>query len=289
MIEQRSAEWFKQRTHKVTGSNIGAAIGVNPWKTQDDLIRSMVREYHGAESEFQGNIATEYGQLHEPLAQMDYQNKTGNFVEECGFFVHPDYPWLGASPDGLVDDDIVLEIKAPFGLRDKKGDDLVFKTALEQPHYYAQMQMEMGVTGRKVCHFYQWSQHGDSLEVVNYDDAWWSDNLPKLEAFYALYLSELDNPDHLEEKLKEINTLGAMSMIEEYDQLSETIDDATARKKEILDDLIKMAKDRNSIIHGRKLTKVDRKGAVNYAAIPELKGVDLELHRKKPSQYWRFS
>lgn len=289
MIEQRSEAWFKQRKHKITGSNIGAAIGVNPWKTPDDLIRQMVREYHGAESEFVGNIATEHGQLHEPLAQMNYQILTGNFVEECGFFEHPEYGWLGASPDGLVNDDVVLEIKAPFGLRNKTGDDLVFKTAADQPHYYAQMQMEMGVTERKVCHFYQWTPNGESLEVVNYDDAWWSEYLPVLESFYARYLSELDNPDHLEEKFKEINTLGAMSMIEEYDELSATIDDATARRKEILDSLINMAKDRNAIIHGRKLTKVDRKGSVNYAAIPELKGVDLEQHRKAPSQYWRFS
>ena len=69
----------------------------------------MVREYHGYESEFIGNIATEHGNLHEPLAQMDYQVKTGNFVEECGFIVHPVYDWLGASPDGLVLDNTVLD------------------------------------------------------------------------------------------------------------------------------------------------------------------------------------
>lgn len=287
MIEQRSAEWFKQRTHKVTGSNIGAAIGVNPWKTQDDLIRSMVREYHGAESEFQGNIATQHGQLHEPLAQMDYQNKTGNFVEECGFFVHPEFAWLGASPDGLIGDDGVLEVKCPFSQRDKNPPE--FKTLAEQPHYKSQVMVELACTGRSFCHFYQWTPNGESLEVVNYDDAWWSEYFPVLEAFYARYLSELDNPEHLEEKFKEINTLGAMSMIEEYDELSATIDDATARKKEILDSLITMAKDRNAIIHGRKLTKVDRKGSVDYRSIPQLKGLDLEQFRKKPTQYWRFS
>ena len=53
--------------------------------------------------------------------------KTGNFVEECGFIVHPEHDWLGgASPDGLVLDNTVLEIKCPFGsICDKKGDDLV--------------------------------------------------------------------------------------------------------------------------------------------------------------------
>ena len=73
-MEQRSEEWFKARKGKLTGSNIGAALGVNPWKTPEDLIRQMVREYHGAESEFTGNIATEHGTLHEPLAILDYMS-----------------------------------------------------------------------------------------------------------------------------------------------------------------------------------------------------------------------
>ena len=58
-VKQRSPEWFKARIGRLTGSNIGAALGLTPWKTPDDLIRQMVREYHGAEPEFVGNAATE--------------------------------------------------------------------------------------------------------------------------------------------------------------------------------------------------------------------------------------
>lgn len=288
-MEQRSTEWFEARRHKLTGSNIGAALGVNPWKTPDDLIRSMVREYHGAPSEFNGNVATEYGQLHEPLAQMEYQSETGNFVEECGFYVHPNHEWLGASPDGLVGDDGLIEIKCPFGLRNKTGADLVFKTAEEQPHYYAQMQIEMACTGRSWCDFFQWTKRGTQVERVDFDLDWFNDALPTLRAFYDRYLSELDNPAHLEEKEVEINTLGVKSLIDEYDEVCAAIDDATARKKEIMADLVKAAKERNAVMFGRKLTKVERKGSVQYGKIPELKGLDLEPYRSKPSEYWRFS
>jgi putative phage-type endonuclease len=290
-MEQRSKEWFDSRRHKLTGSNIGAALGINPWKSPDDLIRSMVREYHGAESEFEGNVATEHGNLHEPLAAMDYQNKTGNLVTECGFFVHPDHDWLGASPDGLVDDDGLVEIKCPFGLRNKKGDDLVFKTAEEQPHYYAQMQIEMACTGRKWCDFYSWSKHGDSLERIEYSPQWFSENLAILLSFYHDYINELDNPVHLEPMVKEVNTLGAKSLIDEYDALSATIDDATARKKEVLSELIQIAKERNAIIHGRKLTKVERAGSVSYAKVVKdhCPQVDLGPYTGKPSEYWKLS
>src|SRR5690554_5889555 len=168
-IEQRSPEWFEARKGKLTGSNIGAALGLNPWKTPDDLIRQMVREYHGAEPEFVGNAATQYGTAHEPLALLDYEMETGNTVQECGFFVHPEFVLLGASPDGLVGDDIVLEIKVPYGLRNEASPK--FKPLADQPHYEAQVMIEMACTGRKVCHFYQWTPNGSSLEVVNYDAA----------------------------------------------------------------------------------------------------------------------
>lgn len=288
-MEQRSQEWFDARRGKLTGSNVGAALGLNPWKTPEDLIRQMVRDYHGAESEFTGNIATEYGNQHETLALMDYLGKTGNQVDECGFFVHPECDWLGASPDGTIDGDGLIEVKCPFGLRNKKGSDLVFKTAKEQPHYYAQMQTEMECTGRTWCDFYQWSQHGDSLERVEFDHQWWAENTPAMREFYDWFLSEIDNPEHLEPKQKEVNTFHARKLIEEWDTLGATIDDATARKKEVLAELVQISKERDAIIHGRKLTQVERKGAVDYKKVPELKGVDLEPYRKSPSTFWRLS
>lgn len=286
-VKQRSPEWFEARKKKLTGSNIGAALGLNPWKTPDDLIRQMVREYHGAEPEFVGNAATEFGTAHEPLALLDYEMETGNTVKGCGFFVHPEFNWLGASPDGLIDDHGIIETKSPYGLRDEASPK--FKSLEEQPHYHAQVQTEMACAGRQWCDFYQWAPNGDQLEHVDYDPLWFNENLPKLEAFYKRFLSELDNPDHLEEKHKEINTQQAKLLIDEYQDLTDSIDQATERKKEVLDELVKLAKGRNSLIWGRKLTQVERKGSVDYKSIPQLKGVDLEQYRKKPTSYWRLS
>lgn len=62
---QRTPEWYSARKGRITGSNAGAALGLNKYKTQADLIRQMVREYHDAPSEFTGNEATDYGTQHE--------------------------------------------------------------------------------------------------------------------------------------------------------------------------------------------------------------------------------
>ena len=150
-IEQRSKEWFAQRKGRVTGSVAGAILGLNAHQSPDATLRRMVRDYHNLESEFTGNIATEYGQLNEPMALLGFINKYGYPVHEVGFYVHPDYAWLGASPDGIFENNMgeqcILEIKCPFGLRN----DLTpqFKTIEQQPHYYAQLQLEMACTGLK--------------------------------------------------------------------------------------------------------------------------------------------
>lgn len=289
MEKQKSSEWFSKRVSKVTGSNVGAILGLNPYKTQDDVLRQMVREYHGAESEFQGNQATSWGSFNEAGAQAEYEMETGNKVEETGFHVHPEYDWLGASPDGLVNGYGVLEIKCPYGQRDKNPPQ--FKTAEEQPHYWSQMQIEMACTGTDYCDFYQWAPHGSKLEYVQRDDDWLAWAIPELKAFYDLYLSELDNPDHLAPKRVEIETLEAERLVQEYEELADAIDRASERKKEVLSRLVEIAKGRDAMVCGHKLTKVERKGSVSYTKVikEHCPDVDLEPYRGKPSASWRLT
>ena len=63
--EQRSPAWFEKRKGRVTGSIVGAILGLSPYMTRADAMRSMVRAAIGAPSEFTGNVATEYGTMHE--------------------------------------------------------------------------------------------------------------------------------------------------------------------------------------------------------------------------------
>lgn len=287
-MEQRSEEWFNARKGCVTGSSVGAILGLDPNRTRDDVLRDMVRAYHGAPREFQGNIATQWGVTHEDEASDDFCHATGAEVVKASFCIHSNIRWLGASPDGFVGDDAVLEIKCPFGLRDKEPP-VPFKTALEQPHYYAQMQVQMYVTDRTMCYFWQWTPHDSKLETVEYDSNYVAEIYPKLEAFYQEYLDAIDDPDvHLEEKRAVIDTPRALQMIAEYDDLVNAIERAEERKKELLADIVKMAGEKNAVFGGRKLTKVEKKGSISYAqAIKVLApGANLEPWRGKASSYW---
>ena len=286
-MKQGTKQWHNARVGKLTASRAGAALGINPWQKPDDLIRAMVREAHGAEPEFSGNVATRWGNDHEPLAVLDYMSETGNVVEEAGFYVHPEHEWLGASPDGFIGKDGLLEIKCPFSLRD--GGE--FKSLSEQPHYYAQVQVQLAVTGRKWCDFYQWAPHSTSVERVEFNPQWWAENLAALLEFYHRYINELDNPEHLKERTKIINGKRYESMLARYDELRKIQDEAKAEQQDIMDALIDAAGGRSAEICGRKLTRVDRVGSVSYAKVVKdhLPDIDLEPYRGEGGTSWRLT
>ncbi len=289
---QRSTEWHEQRKGRVTGSVAGAILGLNQYQSPDAILRRMVRDYHNLESEFTGNIATEYGQLNEPMALLDFVNKYGYAVHEVGFYVHPDYAWLGASPDGIFENNMgeecLLEIKCPFGLRN----DLTpqFKTIEQQPHYYAQLQLEMACTGVNQLYFYQWNQYADSLEIVTFNKPWFDDAIVKLYKFYELYLHELKNPIHLDDLVQTIDTDESLKLLQQYDNVCEVLDNATKAKAELLQQIVELSKGQNSVIHGRKLTQVKRDGSISYAkAIKDLlPDADLTKYKGQPTTYWKL-
>lgn len=288
-MEQRSQEWFDARRGKITASSVGAVLGFAPYTTADDVLRRMVRQYHNAPSEFEGNIATAWGEANEDTARGFYELTECVKVKPAGFVTHPKYAWLGASPDGYIGDDGLVEIKCPFGLR--KAENPQFKSINDQDHYYAQVQLQMHCTGRLYCDFYQWTPHGDKLERVEYSEPYIKFMMPKLEAFYQLYLSEIDNPEHLEPLRKEINTQATALLIAEYDEMCEAEDRAKERKSEIMEELQIASGGKDALVHGRKLTKVERVGSVSYAKVikDHAPDVDLEPYRGKPSVSWRLT
>jgi putative phage-type endonuclease len=247
-------------------------------------MRRMVRAYQGLPSEFEGNIATSWGTNHETEAREAFEYYQGVQVAPASFVVHPMRSWIGASPDGYISNYALLEIKCPYGLRDKPKP-VPFKSIKDQPHYYAQMQIQMYCTDKIACHFWQWTPNDQRLEIVDFDPIWIEVNLPKLEAFYEEFLAIRD--EGFEETL-EIDSLGHRYMIAEYDLLTKQIKEAEDRKKEILDSLVFDTSGQDAVICGRKLTQVHRAGSISYAkAIKELApNADLEKWRGEPSSYW---
>lgn len=301
MIEQlqRTAQWLEARKGRVTGSLAGAALGLCHWRKPHDVLRAMVREYHGYPSEFESNPAVDWGVHHEKVGLLAFTGETGLFVHECGFIPYADFS--GASPDGLTDDDGILEIKVPYSLR--KQNPAQFKALKDQPHYYAQVQIEMLAADKKHGYFYQYvPEQGDvfdpsyvppqsKLEPVELDQEWLTENMPKLRAFHDLYLSELENPEHLEPLRVVIDDAKAQSIVNRLGELDDSLAKLEEERADLIQSLINMAGSKNALICGRKLTLVERKGNVDYAKLLKDVAPDIntEAYRKKSSTSWRFS
>lgn len=113
--EQGSEEWLSVRRGVITGSRFKDARdklkGGQPSRACLSYAMDIARERVGgvAPAKFQ-NAAMRTGTEQEPIARFAYERRTGNLVQEVGFFTTED-GCFGLSPDGLIDDDGVLEIK----------------------------------------------------------------------------------------------------------------------------------------------------------------------------------
>jgi len=193
----------------------------------------------------------------------------------------------------LIGEDGLIEIKCPFGIRNKENPE--FKDLIKDlPSYYAQVQIEMLCTGRSHADFYQWTPNGTDLQTVFRDGWWLTQNLPILKAFHARFLKEKDNKIHLEPKRPVIKSKEALMILQQIDDLDEAIDLSKERRGHLMAQLIEMADDRNVLIGDRMLTKISKAGAVSYAKMvkrlrPNLTSDYMDKFRGKPSSYWKLS
>lgn len=280
-MEQRSEEWFKARKCRITGSAVGAILGLSGFMSPDDVMRRMVREYHNQPSEFTGNSATQWGTAMEDTAIADFELEHGHDVEAAPF-VQWDEDWLGASPDGYIGSDDLIEVKCPYGLRNQNP--VMFKSIDDQPHYYAQVQIQLLVTNRKGCYFFQWSPHGSQSEYVPFDPVWIDENLPKLREFYARYLVEREFPSAH-------RYIDGGEVAQRYAMAKARLEAAKGEMEEAKEALIASTNGEGGKVGDFTITRVSKKGNISYQkALKELApDADLEPYRGKDSEYWRVS
>ena len=152
-MDQRTDEWFAARIGKATASKIADVMA----KTKSGYSASranyaaqlITERLTGRPTEGYSNAAMQHGTETEPQARAAYAWESGNSVAECGFFDHPRIAMSGASPDGLIGDEGLLEIKCPNSathIATLRGETIDGK-------YIKQMQWQLACTGRLWCDF----------------------------------------------------------------------------------------------------------------------------------------
>lgn len=150
---QGSPEWFAERCGKVTASRVADIIATTksgPSASRANYRAQLVAErLTGVAGESFTNTAMQWGIEQEPFARMEYEARKGDIVIEAGFVSHPTIKLSGASPDGLVGDDGLVEIKCP-----NTATHIDYILANKVPEKYKpQMTWQLVCTKRKWCDF----------------------------------------------------------------------------------------------------------------------------------------
>ena len=190
--EQRSDEWFSARLGRATASrftDIMARTRSGYSASRKNYAAELTAEIlTGMRPELFTTTAMQWGIDNEPLARLQYELETGNEVEETGFWQHEDIG-AGASPDGLIGKDGLIEIKCS-----NTATHIETLRTKEVPYQYvAQVQGQLWITERKWCDFVTFDprlpENAQMFIVrVNRDD----DYINKLWEEIATFMSEVE-------------------------------------------------------------------------------------------------
>ena len=193
-IVQGSDQWFATRIGKVTASRVADVLAKTKSgysASRDNYMAQLVCErLTGQREEFFTSAAMQHGTDTEPLARLSYEVANNVLVDEVGFVPHPTIAMAGASPDGLVGDDGLLEIKCPNTAT--HIDTLL--TQIVPSKYNTQMQFQMACTGRSWCDFVSFDNRlPEELQLfvkrVPRDDVF----IKQTEDAIVKFLAELDD------------------------------------------------------------------------------------------------
>jgi putative phage-type endonuclease len=192
-MEQGSPEWFAARLGKVTASRISDVMATGKNGEASTRLAYKVQlaaeRLSGIQAESYSNSAMQWGTETEPHARVMYEASSGVIVTEVGMVIHPAIEQAGASPDGLVGDNGLVEIKCP---NTSTHLDTLYRDAVPSK-YMNQMQWQMACTGRAWCDFVSFDPRlGDGLDYyctrVHRDDA----RIAEMEDGVILFLTEVD-------------------------------------------------------------------------------------------------
>lgn len=290
---QGTQEWREARVGILTASVIPAVLGHSPWTSRRQALERMLAEAMGT-FDSRSNPAMRWGNEHEDEARSQYSIMFADGpVQQVGFFTRGK---LGASPDGLVGADGVVEIKCPYKLRDDPQPVFDEVSLDQRADYWHQAQCQMWVLDRDYCDFVQWAPMGIRHDRIEREPDWYDVYWPQLQEFLQEF----------EERLADLRDGGPEAMLSVssgWREAAEAFGIAMA-EKQLADQRAQEARERLIAMveaegvdqcagGGVKLHKITRKGSVDYKALAKhvasaaVVAEQEENFRKADSSSWR--
>jgi putative phage-type endonuclease len=273
-MEQRTESWEEWRSKGLGSSDAPIVMGASPWLTPYQLWEQKTKRATSKVS----NWAMERGNQLEPKARAHYQLLC-EIDMPATLMEHPLHPNLRASLDGYAAQNggRILEIKCPG------KEDHAKALAGEIPEKYIwQLVHQLAVANAEIADYFSFDGSRGVIVPFKRD--------PKLEekliqrelAFWELVKTDTP-PEYSDRDFKVLRGKNEKALFEKFKRLKLEADEKAEALEQIRKEIIEQIQDPRVICADVQLTRSERKGSVDYAKIPELKQVDLERYRKKPS------
>lgn len=278
-LEQGTQDWLDFRKNYIGASEAPIVMGVNPWTTPNMLWRTRL----GLLQKPNPNDAMLRGNRLEPIAR-------DKFIEETGIQVKPkvlvndSYNWLLASYDGISNDNkYAVEIKCPG-----RTDHECAMDGVIPEKYIPQLAQQMLIADLSSIFYFSFNETSYRILEINrssYDEK----SLLKATKQFWEDLNDLREPPLCDKDFVIQQDQEWYLLTDEWKRISAQRKDLEEKEENLRNLIVLRAKDRNVQGNGVRVSKIIRKGNVEYKGIPQLMGIDLEQHRKPPILTYRIS
>lgn len=215
--QSKCNEWKQYRAELLTASNFGRVISCRSPQSYEGIVKSI---YYTDLSKMK-QVA--HGSFYEENAIKKLENLLDISVAKCGLFIDSEYSFLGATPDGIVGSNAIVEVKCPYSIYEKDIEQSILNgtfnawsrsrkprnctaaayvptiTGINKKHkWYYQVQGQLHIAQKDLCYFVVWvgDDYPIKVETIYRDDAFWKCNMEqKLVRFYKVAaLPELVDP-----------------------------------------------------------------------------------------------
>lgn len=278
-IEQGSVEWHEFRKNHIGSSDAPIIMNVSPWKTPYQLWREKL----DLDPPQIINSAMQRGNELEPIARMLIEESFGQEFEPT-VRISRTTEWMSASLDAISKDEkIVVEIKCPG-----KEDHFAAVGNLIPKKYFPQLQHQLAVCELDFMYYFSFDGANGKLLKVYRDDEYINQMIQKESNFWECYQT-LSPPPFSDKDFIERDDLPWLTASKDWLKTKAQLKELEELEEKQRKDLINLAGNNNCKGNGITLTKVIRKGMIDYEKVPVLKGYDLEPYRKSTIETWRIA
>jgi putative phage-type endonuclease len=273
-MEQRTESWEEWRSKGLGSSDAPIIMGASPWLTPYQLWEQKTKRAQSKVS----NWAMERGNQLEPKARAHYQ-LLREIDMPATLREHALYPHLRASLDGYAAQNggRILEIKCPG------KEDHAKAVAGQIPEKYIwQLVHQLAVADAAVADYFSFDGSRGVIVPFHRDLKLEQTLIEKMLPFWELVKTDTP-PEYSERDFKVLRGKKEKELFTKFKNLKLEADAKAEALEQVRKEIIEQIQDPRVICADVQLMRGERKGAVDYAKIPELKQVDLEKYRKKPS------